>query len=64
MEKKFESLTIFEFQEKFPDDKACFEYLSTIKWVDGYICSKCGHTRYCAGKQAYSRQCTKCNHIE
>ena len=64
MESKFESLTIFEFQERFPDVESCMNYLSDLKWGGGYVCSKCGHTRYCAGKQIYSRQCTRCCYIE
>ena len=64
MDRKFESLTVFEFQERFPDDESCMKYLSEVKWGKGYVCSKCGHTRYCAGKQIYSRQCTRCNYIE
>ena len=64
MESKFESLTIFEFQERFPDVESCMKYLSDLKWGGGYVCSKCGHTRYCAGKQIYSRQCTRCCYVE
>lgn len=64
MEKRFASLTVFEFQARFPDDVACLAYLSEMKWGNGYRCCKCGHTHYCSGNSAYSRQCTKCRHIE
>ncbi|MDD3568657.1 MAG: transposase, partial [Bacteroidales bacterium] len=47
MEKKFESLTIFEFQRRFPDDNACMAYLADKKWEEGYACPKCGNTKYC-----------------
>jgi hypothetical protein len=63
MEKKFESLTIFEFQEKFPDDNSCLAYLAEKKWKNGYSCVKCGNTKYCKGDREYSRQCTKCHYI-
>ena len=46
MEKRFESFTIFEFQEQFPDDKSCMDYLSNIKWAAGYVCPKCGNTKF------------------
>ena len=49
MDRRFESLTVFEFQDRFPDDNSCKEYLSVLKWGKGYVCSKCGHTRYCSG---------------
>jgi hypothetical protein len=63
MEKKFESLSIFEFQGRFPDDDACLSYLADIKWSNGFVCPKCGHNHYCKATKKHSRQCTKCNHI-
>ena len=63
MEKKFDSLTIFEFQTRFPDDRACLAYLSEQKWGDGYRCPKCGNNRFCAGEKEFNRQCTKCRYI-
>ena len=63
MEKRFKSLTIFEFQTRFPDDRACLTYLSEEKWGDGYICPKCGNARFCAGEKEFNRQCTKCRYI-
>jgi hypothetical protein len=32
-----------EFQQVFPDDKACAKYLETMRWPDGFICQKCHH---------------------
>ena len=63
MEKRFESLSLFEFQEKFPDEEACLRYLTELKWASGYTCPHCGNTKYCQGNKPYSRQCTKCNQI-
>jgi len=62
MEKKYDSLTIFEFQEQFPDNDSCQNYLAEMKWPDGFKCERCGHSRYCAGKLAHTRQCTKCKY--
>lgn len=64
MEKKFASLSIFEFQQMFPDDRSCFQYLSERKWAEGFSCPKCGHSHYCGGKKEFDRQCTRCNYIE
>ena len=61
MENKFRSLTIFEFQERFPDEDSCYKYLSELKWGTGYVCSTCGHTNYCNGTRKYDRQCTSCH---
>lgn len=62
MERKFKSLSLFEFQQRFPDDEACMDYLTELKWPDGFVCPKCGHTRYCQGKTKYQRECTRCRH--
>lgn len=64
MEQKFKSLSIFEFQERFPDKRSCIEYLSELKWQDGFTCKKCGHNHYCKGKNEFDRQCTKCRYTE
>jgi hypothetical protein len=64
MEKANESLSLFEFQQRFSTEDPCFAYLSAEKWKNGYICPKCRHTHYCAGGSLYSRQCTRCKHTD
>lgn len=58
----FQSLTIFDFQKRFPDDHSCWNYLVELRWKDGFVCPQCGNTKYCRGDRAHDRQCTKCNH--
>ncbi|MFY0602263.1 MAG: IS1595 family transposase, partial [Cyclobacteriaceae bacterium] len=62
MEKRYESLTLFEFHQQFPDDQACYDHLARLKWPDGFICEQCNHTHYCKGKLERTRQCTKCGY--
>jgi len=38
METKFENLSLFEFQELFPDDLSCRKYLSDVKWGGVHMC--------------------------
>jgi hypothetical protein len=64
MEQKFKSLSLFEFQSRFPDDATCKAYLADLKWASGYQCSKCGHKKYCAGTNTFDRKCTSCNYVE
>jgi hypothetical protein len=64
MEKRYKSLSLFEFQTRFPDEDKCKAYLATLKWGNGYQCVKCGHGKYCNGMAAYDRQCTRCGYIE
>ncbi len=59
----FKGENIINFIERFDSDNACKEYLSELKWADGYQCSKCGHKIF-TKKDMYSRVCTKCKHIE
>lgn len=63
MEQKFKSLTIFEFQERFPDEKSCMDYLTELKWSNGFECPKCSNTKYCNGHKEHIRQCSKCNYL-
>lgn len=63
MEDKFKSLSIFEFQKKFPDNNACLKYLAELKWANGYECERCGNKKYCRGDRELTRQCTTCRYI-
>jgi len=64
MEERFKSLSVFEFQARFPDEGTCVKYLAVLKWANGYNCRKCGHGHYCKGNSPYDRQCTRCRYIE
>jgi len=48
------------FSRRFSDDEACLEFLAGMKWKQGFVCDKCGHTNYCKGKTEHSRRCTRC----
>jgi len=64
MEKRYKSFSIFEFQQMFPSDRECYQYLADLKWKDGYVCKKCGNKSYCKGMKEFDRQCTKCCRLE
>jgi len=53
-----------QLDEMFNSDEKCFEFLSNLKWANGYVCKKCGNTNFCAGKEPFSRRCTKCKSKE
>lgn len=52
-----------EFQAIFPDKK-CYEYLKELKWKEGFVCPKCGNTKYGKGNNQYTYKCTQCQHQE
>jgi hypothetical protein len=53
-----------EFRNKFGNESACFSYLSSQKWSEGYQCRSCGKEKYCKGKQLFGRRCTCCGYDE
>ncbi|AYL96608.1 chromosome partitioning protein ParA [Mucilaginibacter celer] len=53
-----------EFSAKYPDQEACYKFLSALKWKDGFVCTRCSNTTYCAGRLPHSRRCTKCSYEE
>ena len=61
---KFKGENILEFTSYFPDDRSCLQYLSDHKWVDGFTCKKCGHTKFTVRKKNLARDCNRCHHIE
>ena len=34
--------SLIEFQRRFPDERACAEYLAGVRWPDGFRCPSCG----------------------
>jgi transposase-like protein len=52
-------LNVIEFQEMFPTDQACFEYLCLVKWPEGFICPHC-HTREAWKLKRHILRCKKC----
>ena len=50
-----------EFDARFSQPDACYDYLYKQKWPDGFICKECGHQRYwLSSKHLYI--CTRCEH--
>lgn len=60
---KFIGQNLLEFTERFKSDEDCKEYLSHLKWSEGFRCPKCDHP----GSQIrsnLSRTCNRCSHTE
>lgn len=50
-----------EFDTRFSNPSACFDYLFLTKWPNGFICCKCANFHYwISAKHIYI--CTRCNH--
>lgn len=59
----FKGQNLIEFSERFRTDEDCKEYLSELKWQDGFGCRKCGHTKSQVRKD-FSRTCNICSDTE
>lgn len=56
---KLYPLNVIEFEEAFPTDRACFEYLCLMKWPDGFVCPFCQADEAWKLKR-YIVRCTTC----
>src|SRR6266496_4774600 len=52
-------LNVIEFQDAFPTDQACFEYLCLVKWPNGFVCPNCEHNE-CWKMKNFLLRCKKC----
>ena len=39
-------ITTCEFDDMFPNEASCRQYLFNMKYPKGFVCPKCGHDRY------------------
>ena len=63
MKTKMKPFTVRDFNEKFPDDDACLEWLKMNRWPDGITCPSCQTVRKhhkVTGRQVYA--CDYCGH--
>lgn len=61
---KFEGVNSITFHQRFKTEADCLEYLSLVKWEQGFSCKRCSNHLYCPGKRLFNRRCTKCRYDE
>jgi transposase-like protein len=52
--------SIVDFQERFPDDAACLEYLAASRWPEGFRCPGCGGRRAWVLGRRHLWECADC----
>jgi hypothetical protein len=52
------------FKALYPDTLACYRFLESLKWEDGFKCCKCSSEKYFDGPHKFSRRCTRCGYNE
>lgn len=57
-----ESLSLEEFQDRFPTVKACQDHLFHMRWPEGYTCPRCGHEQYYLHSQRHLYECKACRY--
>ncbi len=60
----FAGVNSIMFHQRFKTDDDCLEYLSGVKWENGFRCKRCNNDKYCVGKKPFNRRCTKCRYEE
>jgi predicted RNA-binding Zn-ribbon protein involved in translation (DUF1610 family) len=58
----FKGTDILEFTKAFDSKEKCMQYLSSLKWKDGFKCPKCGNGTWSKTAIFYIRRCNKCKH--
>ena len=56
---KLYPVTVIDFQDMFPTDQACYEYLCLLRWPEGFICPYC-QFRGAWKKKNFLLRCKKC----
>lgn len=62
--KIFKEIDRQTFTDRFGSKDQCYQYLSDIKWRDGYSCKRCNSEVHIKGKQPFSKRCSKCGYDE
>lgn len=52
-----------EFARRFPDERACFDYLIQSRWPDRFVCPNCGHDRWYEREERLVVECAKCRKL-
>lgn len=59
---KKKMLSFTQFIKRFPNEKACVDYLYNIKWPHGFVCPVCGCRHCYVLKTRRHYQCANCRH--
>jgi transposase-like protein len=53
--------SIVDFQERFPDNAACLDYLADSRWPEGFRCPACGGRRSWVLERRHLWECAECH---
>lgn len=58
--KKYEEMSLLDFQKKFPNEQACWDYFYKIRWPEAYVCENCQSKANCIISNRKVIQCNSC----
>jgi transposase-like protein len=58
--KPYQDLSLIDFQERFPTEETCWEYLLKMRWPEGFTCPKCGSKKASFNKTRKVYECYAC----
>jgi hypothetical protein len=54
--------SLLEFQQRFPDERACADYLIETRWPEGFVCPDCGSSKaWALATKAFVHECARCH---
>lgn len=53
---------LMEFVDWFSTDEACYKYLESIRWPDGFRCPRCGSEEFWPLQNSSLKECVACHH--
>lgn len=53
-----------KFNQAFRNEDDCRQFLYDIKWANGFLCKRCGHTKYWKGRTRFHARCVNCDYDE
>jgi hypothetical protein len=54
--------SLLEFQQRFPDERACADYLIETRWPNGFVCPSCGSVKaWALETKAFTFECAGCH---
>jgi len=56
------ALSLIEFQDRFGTEDACFDYMVSKRWPNGFVCPKCCNNEAYVIKKRKLFQCKSCRH--
>lgn len=59
-----EKVSFEKFQEIFKNEHQCLKTIEQLKWPNGFVCAKCGHSHSSPVQIWYRQKCSRCGTIE